>query len=196
MYDLPTSIIIEDRRYNIRNAGDFRMVLDCFSALQDIDLPKEERIITSLIIFYEDVLSLDDVYNVFDTQEKIEEAANQMMWFFNCGNKNFGNKSNLKLIDWEQDSQMIASAINKVAGVETRSLEYLHWWTFLGYYGAVGRSTLSTVVEIRKKIKTGKKLEKHESEFRHENPQYFIWNSTTVEEIEDDDWIKSVWNNE
>lgn len=196
MYELPTSIIIEDRSYNIRNGGDFRMVLDCFSALQDVELPEQERIITSIAIFYEDVLSLDDIYTLFDTAEKLTEAGKKMMWFFNCGNENFGNKSNLKLIDWETDSQMIASAINKVAGVETRSLEYLHWWTFLGYYSAVGRSTLATVVEIRKKIKTGKKLEKHEQEFKRENPEYFVWNSSTVEDLENDEWIKSVWNQE
>lgn len=196
MYELPTSVIIEDRSYNIRNSGDFRMVLDCFSALQDVELSEQERIITSIAIFYEDVLSLDDIYTLFDTEEKLAEAGKKMMWFFNCGNENFGNKSNLKLIDWETDSQMIASAINKVAGVETRSLEYLHWWTFLGYYSAVGRSTLATVVEIRKKIKTGKKLEKHEQEFKRENPEYFVWNSSTVEDLENDEWIKSVWNQE
>lgn len=170
------------------------MVLDCFSALQDIELDKQERIITSLAIFYEDVLSLDCIDNVFSDIETLNEAIEKMMWFFSCGDNNVGNKRNYKLIDWEKDSQMISSAVNKVAGYETRSAEYIHWWTFLGYYSAVGHSTLSTVVEIRDKIKKGKKLEKHEQEFRRDNPQYFVWNDKTEEDIEAEEWIKSIWN--
>lgn len=196
MYELPTSVTIENKEYKIRNGGDYRMVLDCFSALQDIELSEQERIIASLCIFYDDVLSLDCIDNVFDTEEKLIEATNKMAWFFNCGDSDYGRTSNIKLIDWEQDSQMITSAVNKVAGYEIRSVEYMHWWTFLGYYSAVGNSTLSTVVEIRSKLKKGKKLEKYEQEFKRENPHYFIWNSKSVEDIEAEEYIKSIWNKE
>ena len=194
MYELPTSFTIKNKKFNIRNAGDYRMVLDCFSALHDIELDKHERIITSLAIFYEDVLSLDTIGNVFNDSEIIKEAVEKMMWFFSCGNDNVGNQRNYKLIDWEKDAQMISSAVNKVAGFETRSAEYIHWWTYLGYYSAVGRSTLATVVEIRDKIKKGKKLEKYEQEFRRDNPQYFIWNDKTDEDLEAEAWIKSIWD--
>ena len=196
MFELPTSIWIEDEEYKIRNDGDYRMVLDCFSALQDIELGEEERIITALIIFYGDVLSLDNLYEIFDTEDKLKTAVKEMYRFFNCNDMRPGKKVNYRLIDWEQDAQMIAGAVNKVANMEVRSVPYMHWWTFMGYYSNVGKGTLATVIDIRSKIKRGKKLEKQEQEFRRDNPQYFIWNSATVEEQEADEWVKSIWNQE
>ena len=195
MFELPTSIYIDEEEYLIREQGDFRMVLDCFSALQDEELPKKERIITSVTIFY-DSLSLDNIFDVFDTQDKLESAIMQMFDFFSCGQRDLGSRTNYKLVDWEQDNHLIAAAVNKVANTEIRSLPYLHWWTFMGYYISVGESTLSTVVSIRSKIVEGKKLEKYESEFRKKNPSYFIWNRTTVEQREADALIFELWNSD
>ena len=42
----------------------------------------------------------------------------------------------------------------------------------------------------------GKKLEKHEREFRRSNPQYFIWDSRTKEQVEGDELIRALWNKE
>ena len=61
MYEIPTSININDRQFNIRKKGDYRMVLDCFNALCDIELTKQERILSALIIYYEDCNSLEDI---------------------------------------------------------------------------------------------------------------------------------------
>ena len=103
---------------------------------------------------------------------------------------------NFKTIDWEKDSQLISSAVNKVAGQEVRAVEYMHWWTFMGYFNAIGESALSTVVGIRNKIAKGKKLEKYEMEFRRDNPQYFIWDMRTIQQKEEDELINQLWNKE
>lgn len=195
MFDIPTSVDICGTEYNIRDDGDFRMVLDCFSALQDADLSQEERLITSVVIFY-DTFSLDNVFEILDTQEKMNEAVAKMYDFFNCGQKNMGNKSPHKLLDWEQDEMLIASAINKVAGEEVRFAEYIHWWTFMGYYMSIGESILSTVVQIRSKIVEGEKLEDYEKKFRRKNPEYFVWNRQTVEQQEADAFVRELWNSE
>lgn len=195
MFDLPISISIQGVEYSIRNQGDYRMVLDCLVALQDIELEERERIITSLIIFY-DTLNLDNIFEVFDTQDKMQDAIKGMYNFFNCGQKNLGNKSPYKLIDWEQDSQLIAAAVNTVANTEIRSIPYLHWWTFMGYYISVGESVLSSVVSIRGKLVEGKKLEKHETEFRRKNPEYFVWNKNTVDQQEADAYVRSLWDSQ
>lgn len=195
MFELPTSITIEDKEYPIRNKGDFRMVLDCFTCLQDVELDEQERVITSLCIFYADVTSIEVIGEVFSSEEVLMQAIVKMYDFFNCGQQNVGAKQNHKLIDWEQDSQMIISAINNVAKKETRAESYIHWWTFMGYYLAIGDCPLSTVVSIRDKILKGKKLEKWEQTFRRENPEYFIWNSKSVEDREAEEYIKQIWNN-
>lgn len=194
MYTLPNSIIIDDTEYAIRNNGDYRTILDCFSALEDIELPQQYRIYSALIIFYDGINSVDDVENKLG--ENVEEAVNKMFDFFNCGQENVGMQVNYKLIDWEQDSQIISAAINNVARREIRSEPYLHWWTFMGYYCSIGESILSTVVNIRDKIVKSKKLEKHEKEFKRNNPQYFNWRAEDIQKQEDDKLAFSMWNAE
>lgn len=190
MYEIPTTITVGSTEYRIRNKGDYRMVLDCFSALQDASLNSNERLFCSLIIFYEDINCIADI-NKF---EDLEEAATKMFDFFNCGrSQSIGKKMNHKLIDWEQDSQIICSAINKVANKEVRAEPYIHWWTFMGYYSAVGESLLSTIVSIRDKIVRGKKLEKHERTFRQENPEYFVWNTNNIDD-EAEELFNELWN--
>ena len=191
MYNIPTSITIQDKSFGIRDKGDYRVVLDCFSALNDTELSEQERMIACLIIFYEDLNSIEDIEKLSD----IEQAIKEMYRFFNCGEEDsIGAKFNYRLIDWDKDSQMISAAINKVANTEIRLAPYIHWWTFMGYYTAVGDSLLSQVVSIRHKIVTNKKLEKYEQDFKRDNPQYFVWNHKSLEEQEADDWVRQMWN--
>ena len=194
MYELPTEIMIEGISYPIRNRGDYRMVLDAFSALEDEELDKNERLISALIIFYDDFNDVEDVLNF----PHLETAVIQMYDFFNGGKGKSGEtgKKARKLIDWEDDSALICAAINQVAGKEIRSEPYIHWWTFLAYYMSIGESVLSTVVGIRDKLMSGKTLEKWEREYRVNNPQYFNWRHKTVDEMDAEEWLKSVWNKE
>ena len=74
-----------------------------------------------------------------------------------------------KLLDWDQDAQVIIADINKVAGTEVWSLPFLHWWTFLSFFHAIGEGQLSTLISIREKLRTGKKLEKWEQEYYRKN---------------------------
>lgn len=191
MYEIPTTIELDGIEFNIRNKGDYRTILDCFAALEDAELDKQERLFASLIIFYEDLESIEDINKLGN----IELAIKEMYRFFNCGSdESNGRKVNYKLMDWKQDEQLIASAVNKVAGTEIRSAEYIHWWTFVGYYSAIGECPLATILSIRDKIVKGKQLEKNERAFRQDNPQYFIWNKNTVEEEEADRLVRELWN--
>lgn len=192
MYEIPTKIFIEGEEFPIRNNGDYRMVLDCFKALQDAELNPKERVFCSLLIFYEDINSIADINKFPDLETAIKEMYN----FFNCGkDQSVGKHMKHRLIDWDKDSQMICSAINKVANKEVRAEPYIHWWTFMGYYSAVGESLLSTVLSIRDKLSRGKKLEKYEREFKNENPEYFVWNARTTDDEEADRLFNELWNN-
>lgn len=192
MFEIPRSIQIGEQSLSIRNDGDYRVILDCFAALNDTELTKKERVFCALIIFYEDFNSVEDLARF----PQLNEAVKKMYWFFNCGDdRGVGANKHRKLIDWEGDSQLIASAVNKVANTEIRAIGYLHWWTFMGYYLAIGESPLATVVGIRSKITEGKKLEKYETKFKNDNPQYFIWDNKSIEDKEAEELVKSVWNN-
>lgn len=194
MYELPVSIIVNDKEYQIRNKGDYRMVLDCFQVLNDIELSDSERTLDCLIIFYEDFNDIESVLSL--DGETIKSLIDNAFLFFNCGQEHSQGETNYKTIDWETDSQLISSAVNKVAGKEIRAETYLHWWTFMAYFNAVGESALSTVVGIRSKIAKGKKLEKYETEFRRDNPQYFTWDMRTLKQKEDDELLNQLWNKE
>lgn len=191
MYELPVSVTVEGNLYHIRNDGDYRVVLDCFSALSDLEMDDEaERVLTALYLFYE-VDSVDEILACDDIAKLVSEMYN----FFSGGKPDTEEERHLpKVIDWDTDSAMIFSAVNAVTGKELRAEEYVHWWTFTGYYMAVGESTLSTVVGIREKIVRGKELEKWERKFKIENPQYFVWNSKSVEELEAEQLVLDMWN--
>lgn len=188
MYELPTHIEINGESFKIRDNGDFRMVLHCFEVLNAEDLTERERIIACLMLFYDAFNTVEDVLAFKHT----EEAIKRLFEFINCG-QDEGKGSNIKLVDWEKDSLLIVSAVNNVAGKEIRE-KYLHWWTFIGYYMAIGECALSQIVGIRYKIAKGTKLEKYEKKFKAENPQYFNIDMRTVGEKQAEDYINDLWN--
>ena len=87
---------------------------------------------------------------------------------------------------------MIFSAINKVAGRETRELEYLHWWTFLAAYNEIGDCLYAQGVSIRKKLKQGKKLDKSDQAFYRANRELIDMRgrATSAEEDMFDEWTR------
>ena len=90
---------------------------------------------------------------------------------------------------------MIFSAVNKVAGKETRELPYLHWWTFLGYFNEIGEGTFSFVVNIRNKLNRGKKLEKDEREFLNRNKELIkLERPKSKEEMKKEEEVKKLLN--
>lgn len=193
MFDIPISVTIEDKEYPIRNKGDYRMVLDCFKAMNDEQLSQQDQIVTALIIFYDNVNDEDDLIDMFGGD--LETPVREMFKFFNCGKaESPGTQLPYKLVDWEQDSQLIAAAVNNVSNKEIRFEPYIHWWTFMGYYLSIGESAFSTVVNIRGKIKKGEKLEKYEKEYKKDNPQYFVWDSSTPEDRETMNLVNEIWN--
>ena len=190
MFDLPTTIEVNGVEYPIRNNGDYRVILDCIRALDEYELSEFERICACLMIFID---GMDTPEQVFELD--LNEAIKKVFQFMNCGRKEEKSGDAEKLIDWEQDEQLICSGINNViGGQEIRTMPYVHWWTFMGYYMSIGESTLSAVVSIRHKRNKGKKLEKHELEFLNENPEYFTWQRKGRKQAEADELLAQVWN--
>jgi len=188
MYELPITVTVDEIEYPIRNKADYRTILGVIDLLNDPELTNEEKVISALIVFYDNFKDMDDIISHFGNN--LTEAIQAMMLFINCGEED-DSRNDTKLIDWKQDEKLIISGVNKIAGQEVRALKYLHWWTFISYYMSIGEGPLSTVVSIRSKLAKGKKLDDSEREFRRENPSYFIWKD---KEIESRNLIDSVWN--
>lgn len=153
-YDLPTALDVGGIRHEIRS--DYRAVLDIISALSDFELSNAEKANVLLRIFY------------IEMPDDIEEAIKQCFWFINCGKPESMAKQP-RLMDWEQDFPLIAAGMNLAFGGEVRAVEYMHWWTFIGYYQNMGDCMFAQVVSIRRKISRGEKLDKLEREFYRNN---------------------------
>ena len=187
---LPETLTVGGADYPIRT--DYRNVLQVFEAFQDPELTQEEKWIVAIYLLFEDFSCDDEVLEAAQNGFDVGEAMKQISWFISAGQP---EKDVLEqpTYNWTQDEQMIFSAVNKVAGRETRELEYLHWWTFLGYFNEVGEGTFSFVVGIRHKLNKGKKLEKHEKEFLSHNKELVkLEKPKTKEEQEQEDAYKAL----
>ena len=178
-WQLPVSADIGGKRYGIHT--DFRDILEIFSYLNDGDLPEFIRWQIALALFYEGEISPQD------TQEAMEYLSR----FLCCGQQE--QMPGPRLLDWQQDAGLIIADINKVAGKEVRAVEYIHWWTFMSWFHAIGEGQLSTVVSIRDKLHRGKKLEPWEREFYREHKhQVELKKRYTAEEIQQQEKLKAM----
>lgn len=187
---LPEVLTVGGEDYSIRT--DYRNILQTFEAFQDPELHPEEKWIVAIYLLFEDFSCADDVIQAAQDGFDLDDVQKQISWFISAGQPE-KSMVELPVYNWAQDEQMIFSAVNKVAGRETRELDYLHWWTFLGYFNEVGEGTFSFIVGIRHKLNKGKKLEKHEKEFLSHNKELVLMKKPlTKEEQEQEDAYKSL----
>lgn len=157
IYELPITLNVAGTDYPIRT--DFRVIIDILIAMSDPEMEDWERQEVMFLIIYPEHDSIPLEHH----DEACKGAAEFIDYNIPSG------KRKPKTLDWGQDAPLIIPAVNKVAGKEVRSLEYLHWWTFLGYFMEIEDGLASQVWAIRQKKAKGKKLEKWEKEFEREN---------------------------
>lgn len=183
-YDLPTSTTLGGVEYEVRS--DYRAVLDVIEVMSDPEITDDERTNLTLTIFYPDYQSMPlDILN---------DAVRYMLWFVGGGEDGKDQKRKQRLMDWSQDFKLIAAPINRVLGYEVRSIEYLHWWSFLAAYYEIGDCLFAEVVNIRRKLAGGKRLEKHERKFYNENISLVTIRKHETQEEKDilDEWMGGV----
>lgn len=154
-WKLPETATIGGTVYKLNT--DFRDVLEILQYLDDPDTPDYLRWRIAIALFYEGDIP----------PEHHPEAMQYLADFICCGENS--TKPGPKLMDWEQDALAIVADVNKVAGLEVRAVPYLHWWTFLSYFHAIGEGQFSTLVSIRNKLRKGQKLDKWEQDYYKEN---------------------------
>lgn len=159
-YELPASLNISGVDFSIRT--DFRVIIDILIAMNDPELDEQAKAVVMLQILFEDWQSIP--------AEHLDEACQKASEFIDCGQSDDNlNHPKPQLMDWEQDGDMIIPAVNKVTHKEVRSVPYMHWWTFFGYFMESGECLFNTVVGIRSKKAKGERLDKWEKKFYQEN---------------------------
>lgn len=172
--ELPTSLCIGGKKYPIRS--DFRTILRIYTAFEDNELSDRDKAYVCMKCLYPNFLDIP--------QEHLQEACDKAYWFVGGGDMPQTEPEKVKMIDWKQDENILFPAINKTAGYEIRTCEYMHWWTFLGLFGEIGEGLFSTVMNIRQKRAQGKSLEKWEQEFYRKNKNLIIIKTAEDEEAE------------
>lgn len=156
--ELPQTLVVNGKEHSIRTH--FANVLEIISAFDDPELTESEKIYVCLYDLYED---FEDI-----PEDDFEAAFKAALNFIDMGMKP-SDTQHPRTVYWELDEPILFSAINKVAGCEVRSLEYLHWWSFMGYFFEIGEGVYSTILSLRSKKSRGKQLEKWEREYWNAN---------------------------
>ena len=151
---LPDSLPVGGQQVAIR--ADFRAVFRVFEALNDEALPLFARWRKALRLFYEQPIA----------PQHRQEAMQRLKDFITCYQEPAPGP---RLLDWGHDAPLIAAEINKVAGFEVRQQDFVHWWTFLGLFHAIGPGPFAQVVAIREKLAAGKRLSDPERRFYNQN---------------------------
>ena len=183
IFDLPTSLTFGGRDWPINT--DYRDVLRTLTAFEDPNVTDEEKTYICLHNTYPD---LDRI-----PQEQLQNALDAAIQFIDHGSREEGPSP--RMMDWEQDATLIFPAVNRAAGVEIRSLEYLHWWTFLGYFMEIKDTTYATVLSLRQKRygKHKKKFEKQEEEYWKANRAICeLKKRYTDDELEEQERLNSI----
>ncbi len=184
--ELPQELEVNGHTYAIRS--DFRDVLKIVVAFGDPALEDKEKVYICLFILYE----------AFDTipEADYETAFRAAIAFIDHGargDEGDQSKPSPRVMDWEQDESLLFPAINKVAGFETRAAEYVHWWTFMGYYMEISEGVFSNVLALRMKKAKGKKLEKWERDYWNANKSICaLRTKLTAEEQEEKDRLDAL----
>ena len=155
IWQLPQKASIGGREYDLHT--DYRDILEIFAYLNDDSLPDFLKWQIALGLFYRQSVQ----------REHLAEAVEYMRYFISGGDPQ--EQAGPKLLDWQLDAACIVSDINRAAGQDVRQLQYVHWWTFLSWFHAIGPGQLSMLVSVRDKLRTGKKLEDWEKDFYRKN---------------------------
>lgn len=119
---VPTTINIDNKEYEINS--DFRISILFELLMQDNSMGDKDKFLMALQLYYPVI------------PESVNEAIEQMLWFYKCGKdvrKSKGNgkgKSVTQIYSFEHDDDYIYAAFMDQYSIDLQDIEYLHWWKF------------------------------------------------------------------
>ena len=156
-WTLPTQAALGGGAYAIRT--DYRDILELLRWLggqADPALDQAERWYVAMGLFYPEFAAMP--------QEVWPRATEFLTEFLAAGHR-AAPKRGPPLMGGQEDGPLIAAGISRAAGQDVRTLPYLHWWSFLALFDAIGEGSFATVVAIRDKLRRGKRLENWELDY-------------------------------
>ena len=160
-WGLPMQAELGGVRYDIRT--DYRDILELLrwlSGRADPALDQSERWYVAMRLFYPGFAAIP---------RDLWPQATEFLTGFLAAGRRESTRPGPVLMDWQQDAPLIAAGISRAAGQDVRAMPYLHWWSFLAWFDAIGEGSFATVVAIRDKLRRGKRLENWELDFYRQN---------------------------
>lgn len=128
----PTSVTGRDGKQIPVNA-DFRVVLRCFKALDDPELPEDKKLYLLMRWFFSSCF--------------VSNALELFMDFVNGGGEPSEDDG---LMDFEQDADAIYVSFIEQYGIDLMEIKYMHWRKFLMLVSGLGKDTsLGVRISIR-----------------------------------------------
>lgn len=121
--ELPNTVKIDNEEYKI-NSG-FRESILFELMMQDTSISEKDKIIQALELYYP----------ILPNPKNINEAIEQMLWFYRCGKDEIKSKGSDKgnskqVYSYDYDDAYIYSAFKQTYDINLQSVKYLHWWEF------------------------------------------------------------------
>lgn len=119
---VPTSVNIGNKKYDINS--DFRISILFELLMQDNSMEDKDKMLMALKLYYPVI------------PKNLDEAIEQMLWFYRCGkdvrkSKGKGKgKSATQIYSFDYDDDYIYAAFMDQYSIDLQDIKYLHWWKF------------------------------------------------------------------
>ena len=118
---------------------DFRESIKFELLMQDNNIDEKNKIELALNLYYYDLSKITN----------IEQAINDIIWFYTCGkhknnvdsNKKEENDNNKQIYSYEFDDEYIYSAFLEQYNIDLNNIKYLHWWKFKALMNSLNENT-------------------------------------------------------
>ena len=130
---LPVTVKIGGADYAIN--ANFRTSILFEKIMENDELEETEKAMELLQIYYP----------VLPSPEHVEEALNQIIWFYKCGEEEEKSKGkNIttdKIFSFKHDAKSIYNSFYKEYGIDLQEIKFLHWWKFRSLFDGLGHET-------------------------------------------------------
>lgn len=130
---VPTTINIDNKEYEINS--DFRNSILFELLMQDNSIGDKDKMLMALKLYYPVI------------PKNLNEAIEEMLWFYRCGKdvrKSKGNgkgKSVTQIYSFEHDDDYIYAAFMDQYSIDLQDIKYLHWWKFKAMFKSLKEDT-------------------------------------------------------
>lgn len=185
----PETVVLGGKEFLIN--FDFRYSIMFELLMQDGEVPKEDKIINALDIYFggSDISEID-----------ISEAVEFITYFYSCGKVEEGCgkkpdsevKKNRRIYDFEQDDEYIYSAFLSCYEIDLVDVKELHWWKFRALFKSLGDDCMFSKIMSYRAIEIDNQMSKEERKFYKRMKQIYALPDPRTEDEKSSDFASAL----